>query len=266
MSTILNCDISGHGPTLVLVHGVAGSLMIWQPIMAQLNEKFTVVRVDLLGYGHSPKPRTDYTPQAHIDAIRETLVYHHIDTPFVMVGLSMGANLVLEYARQWPDECKGIVGIGLPYYADEAAAYEGLSHNVWTNLTLRYHVFAAIIIPFLWGLGRHGLIPTKLFSGVYSPRVAHEALLNPYYAFRSTLIHCMVNYRQDEPLRASSHIRRLFIQGRNDKWVNGPKVDEVLSQFPKTEFVTIPNTSHNTVLAAPAETVTLICDYADSVL
>jgi len=54
---LLHCVTSGSGPPMVLIHGVAGSHMVWDRIVPLLEPHFTVIRMDLLGYGRSPKPR-----------------------------------------------------------------------------------------------------------------------------------------------------------------------------------------------------------------
>jgi pimeloyl-ACP methyl ester carboxylesterase len=76
----------GTGPRLILVHGVAGSCMVWDEISPGLEPYFTLTSVDLLGYGHSPKPRTAYTPGLHVESIRRTLRRMEIDPPHTLSG------------------------------------------------------------------------------------------------------------------------------------------------------------------------------------
>src|ERR1700728_2777361 len=96
--SILHAVASGTGPPMVLIHGVAGSHMVWDRLVPLLEPHFTVVRVDLLGYGHSPRPDGPCTPARHVSAVRRTLAQRELAPPYVIVGLSMGANLMLEYA------------------------------------------------------------------------------------------------------------------------------------------------------------------------
>src|SRR5579863_7559617 len=106
---VLHSVTSGHGPTMVLVHGVAGSNMVWDRILPFLEPHFRIVRVDLLGYGHSPKPDVTYSPHRHVAAIRRTLAQSGNAPPYAIVGLSMGSNLMLEYAQRWPSDVQGMV-------------------------------------------------------------------------------------------------------------------------------------------------------------
>src|ERR1700728_1390176 len=175
----------GCGPRLILVHGVAGSHMVWDDISPELEPHFTLTSVDLLGYGHSPKPRTEYTPGLHVECIRRTLWRHDIDPPYTLVGLSMGASLALEFARRWRDEVAGLVGIGFPYYPSEPVARVALQHNRWIRLTLRHPLVAAVAIPMIWRVGRHVAGLFRSSANLYSPAVAADALRARYFAFRS---------------------------------------------------------------------------------
>lgn len=258
---VLHNEIKGSGPLLVLLHGVAGSLHIWDPVYEQLTQHYTVIRVDLLGYGHSPKPRITYTLQAHIEAVRTTLKHQGLKPPYTFVGLSMGVNLALEYAATWPAEVERFIGIGLPYYADEKAARKGLHNNTWTRLAIEYPLVAPFIVPPIWWLGRHNIIPASKFTKIYTPIMAHETLLNPYRVFRSSLLHCMLYNPQTRVLEQTGTLPRLFIHGENDEWQSPAVVQNVLKPYARTSFRVIPATGHNTVVLQPDKTVQLMLEF-----
>jgi pimeloyl-ACP methyl ester carboxylesterase len=48
--------MSGQGPTVVLIHGIAGSSTTWRAVMPALAEHYTVIAPDLLGTGSRPNP------------------------------------------------------------------------------------------------------------------------------------------------------------------------------------------------------------------
>ena len=267
ISDLLNMEIKGKAnglPTLVLVHGVAGSMHIWDPIFNELSASYQVVRLDLLGYGHSPKPRVEYTPTEHVAAIRRTLLHHGIQPPYHLAGLSMGVTLVLSFASLFPDEVASIIGIGYPYYASEAAAKRGLRHDTWAGLTIAHPAMASLIIPPTWWLGRIGVLPTHMFTKIYSPLMAHDTMLNPYRVFRSTIWNCMVHVNPEKLLGYSSAKRRLFIHGDLDKWAPAGEVQAAVATYPNTSFVHIPNAEHNLVVLEPAKTLSLMLDFLES--
>ena len=52
----IHAIIGGSGPPLLLLHGHPQTLAIWHRVAPALAERFTVVAVDLRGYGDSSKP------------------------------------------------------------------------------------------------------------------------------------------------------------------------------------------------------------------
>lgn len=99
----LSFDQAGSGPLLVLVHGITENRHSWDPLWDRLTANHRVLRVDLRGHGDSPKAATyDLTELA---ADIESLV----DEPPVLVGHSLGGNVVTAYAAQFPT--RGVVNI-----------------------------------------------------------------------------------------------------------------------------------------------------------
>ena len=43
--------MAGDGPALLLLHGIGDSSDGWEPLMADLARRFTVIAPDLLGHG-----------------------------------------------------------------------------------------------------------------------------------------------------------------------------------------------------------------------
>jgi pimeloyl-ACP methyl ester carboxylesterase len=246
---------------MVLIHGVAGSNVIWDRLVPLLEPYFTVVRVDLLGYGHSPKPRVTYTPRRHVAAIRFTLAQEGVPPPYVLVGLSMGTVLMLEYAATWPDEAQAMVGVAFPYFASENAARAGLRHNLWTRLALEHPISAGVMVPTIWRAGR--LVPGLVArtSSIYTRAMAKDALRARYRAFRSSLLNCMVNHRLDESLAASGGVRRLFIHGGSDEWATVETVRHAISPHELSFLHVIEDAPHNLAVAEPERVAAVILDH-----
>ena len=99
---------AGSGPVVVLIHGMAGSSATWVPVIDLLAEHVTVVAPDLLGHGHSDKPRGDYSLGAHASLLRDLLAKLGHDRATV-VGQSLGGGIALQFAYQHPERCERIV-------------------------------------------------------------------------------------------------------------------------------------------------------------
>jgi pimeloyl-ACP methyl ester carboxylesterase len=96
---------AGEGPTILLIHGVAGSSQQWEPAMKLLSRDFTVLAPDLLGHGRSAKPRGDYSLGAYAAGLRDLTVALGIDSATV-VGHSLGGGIALQFAYQFPERAE----------------------------------------------------------------------------------------------------------------------------------------------------------------
>jgi pimeloyl-ACP methyl ester carboxylesterase len=100
--------MGGEGPTLVLVHGIAGSSTTWRGVFPALAEHYTVVAPDLLGHGHSAKPRGDYSLGAYASGIRDLLTVLGQERVTV-VGHSLGGGVAMQFAYQFPERAERLV-------------------------------------------------------------------------------------------------------------------------------------------------------------
>ena len=107
----VNFNIAGHGPAIVLVHGVAGRAAQWDQVLRLLGRRHTVVAPDLLGHGDSAKPRGDYSLGAHASGLRDLLIGLDIERA-TLVGHSLGGGIAMQFSYQFPDRCERLVLVG----------------------------------------------------------------------------------------------------------------------------------------------------------
>ena len=100
--------LTGEGPLLLLVHGMAGSSVTWRHVMPELARRFTVLAPDLLGQGESDKPRGDYSLGAHANTLRDLLDELEYERATV-VGQSLGGGVAMQFAYQFPERCERLV-------------------------------------------------------------------------------------------------------------------------------------------------------------
>ncbi|MEW6187050.1 MAG: alpha/beta hydrolase [Thermodesulfobacteriota bacterium] len=94
----------GHGPFLLLVHGILSSRAQWLLNLESLSRTTRPVVVELLGHGRSPAPESPdpYRPQGYIEAFEK--IRRQLGVKRWMVcGQSLGAALTLSYALERPD-------------------------------------------------------------------------------------------------------------------------------------------------------------------
>jgi pimeloyl-ACP methyl ester carboxylesterase len=132
----LNYKIVGKGPVVVMLHGLAGTSQYFDRITKYLPDH-QIVSIDLLGFGKSPKPKNiQYTVEDHVDAIASTLENINIKTPYVMLGISMGALLALEYAKKYPKYISKIILVSPTIYSSPVVAKKKIDETRAPNILM----------------------------------------------------------------------------------------------------------------------------------
>jgi len=113
----------GTGKAVILLHGLASSSAIWQPLFNQLPNRsdLRIVAVDLLGFGKSPKPDySQYDIAAHAESVAYTLRRLNINSA-VVVGHSMGCLVATHLAVISPKLVDKLILYEPPLFADDPA-------------------------------------------------------------------------------------------------------------------------------------------------
>lgn len=95
----------GAGPALVLLHGFGETHVAWRSIAPKLAERFTVVAMDLRGYGWSAAPESEkgeaYTKREMAgDVVKVMEALGHVQ--FSLIGHDRGARVGLRLALDHP--------------------------------------------------------------------------------------------------------------------------------------------------------------------
>jgi pimeloyl-ACP methyl ester carboxylesterase len=102
----------GSGPrTCVLIHGLLLSQLMHEPLARDLAARGNrVVTIDLLGHGHSDRPREpwNYSIPACAEQVVGLLDHLELDEA-VILGTSLGANTALEVCLLAPERVRGTV-------------------------------------------------------------------------------------------------------------------------------------------------------------
>jgi pimeloyl-ACP methyl ester carboxylesterase len=107
--TYLESGVGGGKPVVVLLHGLAGSSATWLPVLPTLAEHAHVIAPDLLGHGHSAKPRSgDYSLGAYAASLRDLLLALGHDRATI-VGHSFGGGVAMQFAYQFPELTERLV-------------------------------------------------------------------------------------------------------------------------------------------------------------
>jgi pimeloyl-ACP methyl ester carboxylesterase len=99
------------GRTLILLHGLLLSQEMHRPLAEDLAARGNrVITLDLLGHGHSDRPRDmwRYSMAAGAEQVVALMDHLQIEQAAVM-GTSLGANVSLEIAAHNPERLRGLV-------------------------------------------------------------------------------------------------------------------------------------------------------------
>jgi pimeloyl-ACP methyl ester carboxylesterase len=112
-------NVSGKGPTLVLLHGFGFDARLWETMLPLLTHKLKVVTPYLPGTGQSDTPDGTPTMEAMADAVA-AIIKEEGGEPCRVIGHSMGGYVALALVERHP---KWVSAFGLfhshPFSDDE---------------------------------------------------------------------------------------------------------------------------------------------------
>jgi pimeloyl-ACP methyl ester carboxylesterase len=85
--------------SLVLIHGLGASAERWEHVVPHFSKNFTVYVPDLIGFGHSDKPNTDYTTEFFSNFVTSFLTSLGIEKSTI-IGSSLGGQIAVEYVTK----------------------------------------------------------------------------------------------------------------------------------------------------------------------
>jgi pimeloyl-ACP methyl ester carboxylesterase len=103
--TALHYEATGAGDPVVLLHGFATDLRLWDDQVAVLASRYRVVRYDLRGFGLSAASAEPYSHADDLTSLLDRLGLPRV----VLVGLSLGGGAAINFAIEHPDAVRALV-------------------------------------------------------------------------------------------------------------------------------------------------------------
>jgi pimeloyl-ACP methyl ester carboxylesterase len=112
---LVHYEVLGRGRPVILVHGWLGSWRYWIPIMRQLQLRYRVYAVDLFGFGDSSKNPGKYPVRQQVVLLDEFMSQLGVPKAAVLAH-GFGAQVVAEFARQYPERVARVLMAGVPLF------------------------------------------------------------------------------------------------------------------------------------------------------
>ena len=104
--TRLYYELSGSGPTVVLIHGFSIDTRMWDDQMPLLEAHFQVLRYDMRGFGRSALPNEQpYDPCVDLLELMGVLSIERA----IVIGLSLGGWVAIDFAIAYPEKVSALV-------------------------------------------------------------------------------------------------------------------------------------------------------------
>jgi 3-oxoadipate enol-lactonase len=127
--TTLHYQALGRGRPVVLIHAGIANLHMWDEQMLALAGSYRPIRYDIRGWGESLDAPGEYSDHADLRA----LLQHLGESEAILVGLSFGGKVALDFALSYPELTTALVLVGSAVggyefvaadIGDELAAFE----------------------------------------------------------------------------------------------------------------------------------------------
>lgn len=113
-------EVGENNPdTILMIHGFLGSSYDFIDVMNQLKDRYHVIAVDMIGFGLSEKPiNFHYAKQNQAEGLVKFLDTLEIEEVTIMAH-SMGGEVSIHLAHDFPDYVKEMILIGSGGYVEE---------------------------------------------------------------------------------------------------------------------------------------------------
>jgi len=245
----VSVERAGQGEPLVLLHGFGESTLAFAAVLPELAERFSVVAIDLNGFGFTERPRerASYTLAGQERLVLGVL--DHLGLGRVrLAGHSYGGGLALYLASRHPERIDRLLLIDntLPIYASQRR--KGLFRWRWIA-GMAAHTFALTDKVIERGLKEAYFDDTKVTPELvrdYAARLRIEGVTDAFFG--------LVGPSKEPPYRidlAKVEIPTLVLWGAEDRLIEAVAAEKTSSRLPAARFVVLPACGHTPMEECP---------------
>ncbi|ART79066.1 alpha/beta fold hydrolase [Oceanisphaera avium] len=234
----LNYQRQGQGPSVILIHGLFGSLDNLNTLAKTLVAHYDVISVDVRNHGRSPRTEQMDYPQMAQDIV--TLIEQLKLSQAWLIGHSMGGKIAMMTAGLAPHLVTGLVIADMAPVAypkpRHTEVFAGLTAVMETNPTTRKQADAV--------LAQHITMP-EVRQFLLKSFIPHSEAQTDCWRFNVQALQDNYAHIMAWPgIDPAFNKPVLFIKGGESDYLLPEYQPQVLRQFPKATAKVIPNTGH----------------------
>ncbi|MBJ6762282.1 alpha/beta hydrolase [Myxococcaceae bacterium JPH2] len=230
------------GTVVVLIPGATLPLFVWEPLVEPLvRAGHQVLRYDLLGRGHSDRPKLKYGPELYERQLTELLAALGLHAPVHLVGLAFGGLLAVQYVDRNPERVRSLCLIAPDGFGTKLSLGVRLMHVPVLGEALFAVMGERQLRARLPGYSRRPELVSELEARFLpSTRIAGFG-----HALLSTLRHMAIHTAAPTFHRvAGLRVPTLLLWGRDDRITPLPIAEEVRAALPHSQFQVIDDAGH----------------------
>lgn len=258
--TVLRYSSRGHGLPIVTFNGVANTTTFWHYFEDHFSPIARVICWDYRGHGRSdiPGDPESFTVETYARDLASVLDHAGIEKA-VLVGFSMGAQVILEFYRDNPDRVLALIPLNGPSSNPLEAygtspAFERLYSKVFNYFIEHPEGLEAIGIPLLlspitWPLAKLVEIDrhraSRIEMDLYFEHIAKMGFANELRAVLGMARHSA------EDVLPMVDVPTLVIAGQKDGMCPARMVKKIYAGVRGAELFVVPHGTHATLIEQP---------------
>jgi len=257
--TRLYVESRGQGPVLVLLHGWALNVRVWDPLAQMLSDRFRLVSVDLPGHGQSRWLADRTTLAQQVEQIREALPPLLGPTPYALLGWSLGAQFALQLAAGRPAGLDRLVLVAATPrfsavpdwpYGSPAARLAGLAEGLRVDYRRTVSEFLELQVR---GSASGEAVLARLRAALFSHGEARpEALAAGLDILRDTDL---------RPALGDIEVPTMVIAGQYDRVAHPAASRALANAMPDAQYAEIRRAAHAPFLSHAEKFAQLVTDF-----
>lgn len=268
--------IGSRNPKLVLNDGIGCDGFIWKYIISHFEKRFGIIHWNYRGHGKSASPNNldNLGIDACVQDLKTVIKSAAPKAPVVLVGHSMGVQVILEYCHRYPKKVAALIIIC-------GAAGHPINHIHNNSLFLRLFPllrYATDRLDFIVRDAWQHLIHSEfayLFANTFEinqnlanredfePYLAHLSRMDPIVFLRTLEA---ASKHTSEPYLEEIELPTLIVGGENDRFTPFWIAEKLHEHMPNSNLLALPEGTHVSPIEYPDTINQQIDKFLDEVI